>query len=135
MYNLIKYICITVLFDCEKKKYFHVLLNLYFSDNILSATTVVLFWSIRMVDFVVAFDHLNILTVKNDQYHSLTKIFKMLISSESSNIMHEYDFSSKLISLFWCWKILGTHPFYPHWVHICLYYYLVLNSFSKQFSK
>ena len=32
-------------------------------------------------------------------------------------------------------KILGTRPFYPHWVYTCLYCYLLLNSFSKQFSK
>ena len=32
-------------------------------------------------------------------------------------------------------KILGTRPFYPHWVYTCLYCYLLLNSLSKQFSK
>ena len=80
-------IFITVLFDCEKV-FSYVFPNLYFKDNILSATTVVLFWSIRMVDFVAALDHLNILLVKNDQYHSLTKILKNFISTESYSMSH-----------------------------------------------
>jgi len=37
---------------------------------------------------VAALDHLNILLVKNDQYHSLTKILKNFISTESYIMSH-----------------------------------------------